>query len=114
MARQASSSSRPHAQLFLPVETSLQNVVIPLKKGIHVWTRHDVKDVLKAKRSNAVMYPASTYLPCPDGIRALGPHAFGLFHDRKMDSRLRGNDEALVRYFGVIPAQAGIHAFLTT
>ena len=42
--------------------------------GNHVWTRPDVKDVLKAKRSNAVMYPASTKLLCPDGIRAPGPH----------------------------------------
>ena len=48
--------------------------VIPAKAGIHVWTRPDVKDVLKAKRSNAVMYPASANLPCPDGIRAPGPH----------------------------------------
>ena len=48
--------------------------VIPAKAGIHVWTRPDVKDVLKAKRSNAVMYPASAKLPCPDGIRAPGPH----------------------------------------
>lgn len=40
----------------------------------HVWTRPDVKDVLKAKRSNAVMYPASANMPCPDGIRAPGPH----------------------------------------
>jgi len=57
----------------------LHRAVIPLKKGIHVWTRPDVKDVLKAKRSNAVMYPASAKLPCPDGIRAPGPHhAFGL------------------------------------
>jgi hypothetical protein len=27
-----------------------------------------------------------------------------------MDFRLRGNDNGLVGYFGVIPAQAGIHA----
>jgi len=47
--------------------------------AIHVWTRPDVKDVLKAKRSNAVMYPASAKQPCPDGIRAPGPHhLFGL------------------------------------
>lgn len=70
--------NHPHARRHCK-KSGKSFVVIPAKAGIHVWTRPDVKDVLKAKRSNAVMYPASAKLPCPDGIRAPGPHhSFGL------------------------------------